>query len=71
MERIAQLRETLTRRGLGRPHIAVAGGVHIGTIAAIARAGATIAVAGSAVFGEEGSIAQSPEALRRAAMAPD
>jgi ribulose-phosphate 3-epimerase len=48
----------------------VDGGVHIGTIAAIARAGATIAVAGSAVFGEEGSVAQNLEDLRRAAMDP-
>jgi ribulose-phosphate 3-epimerase len=71
LERIAQLRETLLRRGLGRAQIAVDGGVHIGTIAAIARAGATIAVAGSAVFGEEGSVAQNLEALRRAAMDSD
>jgi ribulose-phosphate 3-epimerase len=71
LERIAQLREMLLRRGLGRVHIAVDGGVHIGTIAAIARAGATIAVAGSAVFGEAGSVAQNLEALRRAAMDPD
>jgi ribulose-phosphate 3-epimerase len=68
LERITRLREMLLRRGLGRVRIAVDGGVHLQTIAAIARAGAAIAVAGSAVFGEGGSVAHNLEALRQAAM---
>lgn len=67
LDRIAALRSTLARRGLGHVELAVDGGVHTETIGAIARAGATIAVAGSAVFNQHGSVAENLAALRRAA----
>jgi ribulose-phosphate 3-epimerase len=64
--RIAELHRTVERRGLAT-RIAVDGGVHVGTIGAIARAGADIAVAGSAVFGAGASVAHNLDALRGAA----
>lgn len=67
LEGIAGLRAALQRRGLRQVEVAVDGGVHTQTIGAIARAGATIAVAGSAVFNQHGSIAENLAALRRAA----
>jgi ribulose-phosphate 3-epimerase len=53
-DKVARLRRLLDERGLGRVALSVDGGVHAGTIGALARAGATIAVAGSAVFSAEG-----------------
>ena len=67
LERIAGLRAGLERRGLRHVELAVDGGVHTQTIGAIARAGATLAVAGSAVFNQHGSVAENLAALRRAA----
>jgi ribulose-phosphate 3-epimerase len=69
--RIEQLRGTLARRGLDRVRIAVDGGVHADTIGAIARAGADIAVAGSAIFNQHGSVAANLATLRRAADGSD
>lgn len=67
LERIAGARAALGRRGLGHVELAVDGGVHTRTIGTIARAGATVAVAGSAVFNRQGSVAENLTALRRAA----
>ena len=67
VERIAGIRVALDRRGLGQVELAVDGGVHTGTIGAVARAGATVVVAGSAVFNRQGSVAENLAALRRAA----
>jgi pentose-5-phosphate-3-epimerase len=82
VDKIARLRQILDQRGLDGVDLAVDGGIGEGTIGAVARAGATIAVAGSAVFGTGGgrgarggetsrlagrSIAQNLAALRRAA----
>ena len=67
LERIGGLRAALEGRGLGHIELAVDGGVHTRTIGALARAGATIAVAGLAVFNRHGSVAENLAALRRAA----
>ena len=67
LKRIEGLRTALDRRALRHVALAVDGGVHTRTIGAIARAGATIAVAGSAVFNQHGSVAENLAALRRAA----
>ena len=53
LEKVSRLRETLDRRDLQQVDIEVDGGVHRETIAAVARAGANVAVAGSAVFNDE------------------
>jgi ribulose-phosphate 3-epimerase len=69
VDKIARLRHILDQRGLNGVELAVDGGIGEGTIGAVARAGATIAVAGSAVFGTGSgrSVAQNLDALRRAA----
>ena len=51
VDKIARLRRLLDERGLEGVDLAVDGGIGEGTIGAVARAGATVAVAGSAVFG--------------------
>jgi ribulose-phosphate 3-epimerase len=66
LDKIARLRDTLQRRGLARIAIEVDGGIHAGTIADVARAGATIAVAGSAVFNQQASVAENMRALAAA-----
>ena len=66
--KISRLRRTLDERGLGQVGIAVDGGINARTIAAVARAGATVAVAGSAVFQGHASIAGSMQALRAGAL---
>jgi ribulose-phosphate 3-epimerase len=67
LDKIARLRTMLMNRGLARIPIEVDGGIHAGTIAAVAKAGATIAVAGSAVFSGQSSVATNIQALRDAA----
>ena len=66
-DKIARLRRLLDERGLGHVHIQVDGGIHQGNIAEIVRAGATNIVAGSAVFNNKQTVAQSIEELRDAA----
>ena len=70
LKRIEGLRTALDRRALRHVALAVDGGLHTRTIGAIARAGATIAVAGSAVFNQHGSVAENLASLRRAAADP-
>ncbi len=68
LDKIRRLAETLRKRGLAdRVHIEVDGGVHQQTIRSVREAGATVAVAGSAVFNREASIAENLERLHRAA----
>lgn len=65
--RIARLRRMLDERGLGHVELEVDGGVNAQTAGEIVRAGATILVAGTAVFNRQASIAENIAALRRAA----
>src|SRR5262245_2596281 len=53
LEKIARLRTMLAQRSLNNVAIEVDGGINPDTIAAVARAGATIAVAGTAVFNSQ------------------
>jgi len=67
LEKIARLKEMLARRKLSHVHIEVDGGIHTGTIASAAKAGATIAVTGTAVFNNSASVAENITVLRNAA----
>jgi ribulose-phosphate 3-epimerase len=74
VDKIARLRALLDAQGLDMVDLAVDGGIGEETIGAVARAGATVAVAGSAVFGPGAAgaartIAESLAALRRASEA--
>jgi ribulose-phosphate 3-epimerase len=69
LEKIATLRTMLDDRKLQHVPIEVDGGIHTGTIAAAAKAGAAIAVAGSAVFNHRGSVKENIDALRKATSA--
>ena len=64
--RIARLRDMLDENGLSHVELQVDGGVHRGTVAEIVRAGATVLVAGSAVFNSQGSVTANMAALREA-----
>jgi ribulose-phosphate 3-epimerase len=67
LEKIAKLKGMLEEAGLDeRVPIEIDGGVHTGTIASAAQAGATIAVCGSAVFNSHATVRANIEALRRA-----
>jgi ribulose-phosphate 3-epimerase len=66
-DKVARLRRTLDARGLHDVLIEVDGGIHPGTIADVARAGAALAVAGSAVFNSRAPVAENLRALRAAA----
>jgi ribulose-phosphate 3-epimerase len=70
VDKVGRLRVELARRGLERVAIEVDGGVGAENIAALAAAGMTIAVAGTAVFDARGSIAGNIETLRAACAAP-
>jgi ribulose-phosphate 3-epimerase len=64
--KIERLRQTLDQRGLGNVELEVDGGVHSQTIAEVVRAGATVLVAGSAIFNKQGSVQANIQALRQA-----
>jgi ribulose-phosphate 3-epimerase len=64
LDKIVRLRRMLTERGLGQVLIAVDGGIHTQTAGAVARAGATVLVAGSAIFNGRVSIADSLRELK-------
>jgi ribulose-phosphate 3-epimerase len=66
--KIQRLRRMLDARGLSHVAIAVDGGVNTTTIGAVARAGASSAVAGSAIFNEHASVADNVRALDAAAL---
>jgi ribulose-phosphate 3-epimerase len=66
VDKIARLRAILLARGLGRVAIEVDGGVDTQTIGPCAGAGASILVAGSAVFSGPASVGENIRALRAA-----
>jgi ribulose-phosphate 3-epimerase len=70
VDKVARLRAELARRGLERVAIEVDGGVGEENIAALAAAGMTIAVAGTAVFDGDRAIAANIATLRAACAAP-
>lgn len=66
LNKIARLRGMLDRRGLSHVEIEVDGGVNATTIASVVQAGATVIVAGSAVFNSRASVTENVRALRAA-----
>ncbi len=66
MQRIARLRRMLDAQGLERVELEVDGGIKADNAAQVAAAGATILVAGSAVFNDRCSVAENIAALRAA-----
>jgi ribulose-phosphate 3-epimerase len=69
VDKVRRLRTTLRQRGLDHIDIEVDGGVGAKNIRALADAGMTIAVAGSTVFNEKQSVADSIRVLRTACAA--
>jgi ribulose-phosphate 3-epimerase len=67
--KIARLREMLAERGLERVVIEVDGGIDAETAPSVVRAGATMLVAGSAIYNSSGSVLGNVAALRSAVMA--
>lgn len=65
LPKVRALRALLDERGL-RPDIEVDGGVKVSNCAACAEAGASVLVAGSAVFNHQASVAENMRALREA-----
>jgi ribulose-phosphate 3-epimerase len=63
--KIARLRRMLVERGLGHVELEVDGGIKPHNAAEVAGAGASVLVAGSAVFGREASVAENIANLRR------
>ncbi|MCX7789836.1 MAG: ribulose-phosphate 3-epimerase [Chloroflexaceae bacterium] len=66
LDKVARLRQILRARRLEHIDIQVDGGVNPETIGPLRDAGATVAVAGSAIFGPERSVASAIGALRAA-----
>lgn len=66
LDKVARLRSMLHTRGLEHITIEVDGGVNCETIGLLARAGATTAVVGSALFGGNQSVAHNWSALQHA-----
>ncbi|MGO8991527.1 MAG: ribulose-phosphate 3-epimerase [bacterium] len=65
LDKIIRLRRVLNERGL-QVQIVVDGGIHAQTAGPVARAGATVLVAGSAIFNSHGSVAGNLRELRAA-----
>ena len=63
LERIQRLRGMLDRRGLGKVELEVDGGIKPQNAGQIVAAGATVLVAGSAIFNDEASVAENILAL--------
>jgi ribulose-phosphate 3-epimerase len=70
VQKIARLRRMLDEAQLSHVRIAVDGGINADTIAAVVRAGAQVAIAGSAIFNAHASIADNVHALVAAASEP-
>lgn len=66
-ERIRRVRAMLDERGLSHVELEVDGGVAPATIAQVMSAGASVVVAGSAVYNAKASVADNLRALRQAA----
>jgi ribulose-phosphate 3-epimerase len=69
LARIARVRRMLDERGLRHVELEVDGGINPDTAGPVAQAGATVLVAGSAIFGNAAPIAHNVRALRAAAEA--
>lgn len=69
VEKVARLRDVLVKRRLERVEIEVDGGVGESNIAELARAGMTIAVAGTSVFSGRRSVTENIRVLRNACAA--
>jgi len=69
LDKIRRLRHTLAERGLDHIAIEVDGGVNLDTIGAVAEAGATIAVAGNALFAAGCAVSEAWLRLTTAAAA--
>lgn len=63
--KIARLRAILDGQGLSKVELEVDGGIHPGIAGEIAAAGATILVAGSAIFNQEASVVENFNRLKR------
>jgi len=68
--RIARLAATLRERGLAGVELEVDGGISPATAGEVTAAGATVLVAGAAIFNATASVADNVAALRRAAAPP-
>jgi len=66
LDKIVRLRRMLSERGLNQVQIAVDGGIHGETAGPVARAGATVLVAGSAIFNDHASVTDNLRELRAA-----
>ncbi len=71
LDKIARLKRTLTERSLDHVLIAVDGGIHTRTAAPVVRAGATVLVAGSAIFNAQASVTENVQELRAALATSD
>ena len=69
--RIARIRRMLEERGLDGVELQVDGGVGPDTVGEVVKAGATVVVAGSAVYNAKASVADNMRALRRAIAAAE
>jgi ribulose-phosphate 3-epimerase len=67
--KIARLRAMLDARGLGHVELEVDGGVAPETVREVVRAGASVVVAGSAVYNDRASVAENLRRLHEAAVA--
>ena len=67
LPKMAQLRDEIDRRGLVLP-IGVDGGVNLETVGPAHAAGGEVLVAGWALYGQSGDLAETVQALRQAAM---
>ena len=70
LNKIDRLRSMLMERDLDRILIVADGGIHTKTAGPVVRAGATILVAGSAIFNEQASVAENLRQLRSAIERP-
>jgi ribulose-phosphate 3-epimerase len=66
LDKVRRLKALLAQRGLTQVKVEVDGGIHPATIRAAQDAGADVAVAGSAIYNDQGSVAANIAALRRA-----
>jgi len=70
LNKIGRLRLMLKERGLDRVLIAVDGGIHTQTASSVVKAGATVLVAGSAIFNDRTTVAENLRQLRSAIERP-
>ncbi len=68
--KVARLAAMLRERGLGAVEVEVDGGIAPATAGEVTAAGATVLVAGAAIFNTTGSVADNIAALREAAAPP-